>query len=324
MPTLTPFLLVHRHLDTVLAELPGAFDGDVEGVHRARIGTRRLREVLPLVLPSGRRQAKAKADDPSRIARRVRDAGRHLGRVRELDVIDAMLDRAGQRMASTADVVAAARRTLRERQHDERRAMVKAIERLKLDGVGDVVDKSRSVWTRTPLRLLRGSNWVDLMWARIAARGAEADEAVRRAPGVYLPKRAHNARIAVKKLRYAVEVALDTGVWPAERLLKDLRRIQGTLGDVHDAQVVVDSLDDLLGHDASSTEAATLKALFEDDIARAHAEYARRRERLFTIAAVCARAATRAIASGRQRRALVAASLVTAPLLLAARHSGDR
>ena len=300
-----------------MAHLSGSLDGDVESVHQARIATRRLREVLPLVFPTARRKAKAKANDPGRIAKRVRNAGRHLGRVRELDVMDAMLDRASQRMASTADVVAVARKTLRERQHAERRAMVKALERLKLDRVGDAVEKGRSVWTRAPLRLLRGSNWVDLMWSRITARGAEAADAVRRAPGVYLPNRAHDARIAVKKLRYAVEVAFDAGVWPAERLLKDLRRIQGSLGDVHDAQVLIDSLGDLLGSDASSTEAATLKALFEDDIARAHAEYARRRERVFAIAEACGRAAARERASRRQRRTLVAASVVAAPLLLA-------
>ena len=320
MATVTPSLLVQRHLDTMLEQLPRALDGDVEGVHQARIATRRLREALPFVLPSARR--KANPDDPDGLVRTVRNAGRHLGRVRELDVMDAMLDRASERIESTAGVVARAKTTVRERLRAERRGMVKAIERLELEDLRHLLTKHGSAWS--PLRLLTGSNWVDLMWQRIAARGADAADAVRRAPGVYLPNRAHKARIAVKKLRYGVEVARDTGIWPADRLLKDLRRIQGTLGDLHDAQVLVDGLDDLLGDDAESREASTLQALLRDDISRAHAEYVRRRERIFRIAEVCAHAAAREIASGRQRRALVAASLVTAPLFLSARNSGHR
>jgi CHAD domain-containing protein len=172
-----------------------------------------------------------------------------------------------------------------------------------------------------PARLIRHPEWIDALWTRIDARSAAAVEATRRAPGVYFPNRAHKARVAIKKLRYSVEVASETGQWHAERLIDDVRRIQGTLGDLHDAQVLLDALDGLLGDQAATPAAATLRALCEDDIGRGHAKYVRRRDRIFAIADACTRAAARGRRGWGSRRTLAAVSLVAAPLLLGVRAS---
>jgi CHAD domain-containing protein len=108
MATITPFLLIQRHLETILHHLPGTFDGDVESVHQARVAARRLREVLPYLPASG-------PGHPSGAADAIRSAGRYLGRVRDLDVMSGLLDRAGQRMPSTAAAVAAAKASLAAR-----------------------------------------------------------------------------------------------------------------------------------------------------------------------------------------------------------------
>ena len=92
MITCTPATLVHRHLETVLTQLPGVFDGDIESIHEARITTRRLREVLPL--SSGSRI--------EQVLETVRETGRQLGRVRDLDVMNAVLSSLSERVPAVA------------------------------------------------------------------------------------------------------------------------------------------------------------------------------------------------------------------------------
>jgi CHAD domain-containing protein len=88
----TPPQLLRRHFDDVLMHLKGALDGDPDSVHQARIATRRLRAVLPLVDNA----------NVERAAGAVRTAGRQLGRVRELDVIGNLLLSMSDRLPHTA------------------------------------------------------------------------------------------------------------------------------------------------------------------------------------------------------------------------------
>src|SRR5688572_3681144 len=78
--------LLAPRIAALLETLPAALDGDVSSVHRARVSSRRLREVLPpmrQLLPPGT------ADDARGEVRRVTRA---LGPVRELDVAQQLLD----------------------------------------------------------------------------------------------------------------------------------------------------------------------------------------------------------------------------------------
>jgi CHAD domain-containing protein len=308
MTTVNPSVLIQGHLEALLGHLPGTFNGDVDSVHQARVATRRIREILPLI-GDGR---------PEGFVKKIRDAGRALGRVRELDVMSSLLDAVGGRVAAAAGIAAIARRNLAERHRSERRAMVKALERLDLEVLCDALAHRRGMveWSRIPVALIRRPEWVGTLWARIESRSRDAADMVRRAPGVYFPNRAHRARVAVKKLRYSVEVAFDTGVWRPETVLKDLRRIQGILGDMHDVQVLLDALDDLLPGHAGSAELAALKELLDSDLDRYQAEYSKRRDRVFAIADVCARAAAEDRAGWSPRRTLVAASVIAAPLVM--------
>ncbi|NQW03344.1 MAG: CHAD domain-containing protein [Acidobacteria bacterium] len=87
-------------------ELPRAGRGDVAGVHRARVASRRLREALPLAAWAGA------APVAKRSRRTVRRLTRTLGRVRELDVTAALLDEAASRQGWPAVVVTQVSRIL--------------------------------------------------------------------------------------------------------------------------------------------------------------------------------------------------------------------
>src|SRR5690242_17675306 len=75
--------LIRQRITALGRLLAAARDGDVSSLHRARVATRRLREVLPLVAEG------AKGDKVTKSLRRLT---RILGPVRELDVALQILD----------------------------------------------------------------------------------------------------------------------------------------------------------------------------------------------------------------------------------------
>ena len=302
----TPPVLIERHFDTLLNNLEGALDGDVEGIHQARVATRRLREVLPLVDGDGRRATG-----------RIRSAGRHLGKVRELDVMSSLLDSLGSRIPTTAAAeLHSASQTLRTRRLESRREMVKALERLNLAELRDETLKDVSHWRW--MSRIRHGDWETRIWERVLERGEKAAAQAQRTHAVYLPNRAHRARVAIKKFRYALEVESETGLWRAETALKDLRRLQNMLGDVHDLQVLANTIVELtpVPDDGVSERRSALTGILEDDLAQRYAEYARRRDRVVRIAEACARVEHRREQRWRRRAPLVAAAVITAPALV--------
>jgi CHAD domain-containing protein len=193
--------------------------------------------------------------------------------------------------------------------------MVKALEQLDLWALRDLLTSQHGrllAWL--PRRTAR-RHWTRQVWTRIGTRSEAAAVAADHTPAIYMPNRAHRARVAVKKLRYAIEVAADMQIWRPGVILKDLRRLQDTLGEVHDLQVLVDSLDGLTPEEQRGTShSSPMRVLLEDDIARRYAEYIKRRDRIGRIAEACARAAR----SPRWRLPvpLVVASAFTAPLVI--------
>ena len=80
-----PSSLFRSRLHSVMSEMKGVREGKADAIHDARVGTRRLRELLPLVLDDDRLQD---------TRRQFRTAGRTLGQSRELDVSLELLGRA--------------------------------------------------------------------------------------------------------------------------------------------------------------------------------------------------------------------------------------
>jgi len=85
--------------------------------------------------------------------------------------------------------------------------------------------------------------WPGQLRRTIGERAAAARESVHHATGVYFPKRSHAARVALKKLRYALEIACAAGAGHATSdSLRDLKNTQDILGDLHDRHVLVTDL----------------------------------------------------------------------------------
>ena len=280
-----PHNLLHGELDTFERCLSGISDGEPESVHEARVATRRIRELLTvLASPSGGNHAQ--------LREAVKATGRSLGRVRELDVMEEHLRRTAAAVPVLSLLATAALTSLGQSQRKQRRKMIEQLEGLEIDRV---VRQARRV-ADEPCRRLATRNipWASAMWENVARHTARVTDELKRSGGVYFAERAHAARIAVKKLRYAMEVAHGTRQWQPPHLLKDLRRIQGALGDAHDGQVLVDQLPTLIHEGTPGSERLVeLRGVLEADIDRHYKRYLACRDRLATICAVCERRAHR-------------------------------
>jgi CHAD domain-containing protein len=173
-----------------------------------------------------------------KLTRRLRKAGRQLGRVRDIDTQTQLLDRIlrvdrGWLLRELRDALGpeADRRweTLSPRK------LASRLERLVAE-LSAVSDKPRAPQADRTMR------WA--AQARLARRSRDVRDAVRAAGAIYEPEQLHSVRIAVKKLRYAAEVASDAGAAIDTGDLALLKRVQTTLGRQHDAQVLLDHVRD--------------------------------------------------------------------------------
>jgi CHAD domain-containing protein len=202
--------------------------GEHNGVHQARVATRRLREAVPVLtagVKGGGKTARAK--------RKIRRLTRALGVVRELDVTMRILDELARRPGIPRNALEDVRaHVLSER--DERRKVM--FERLETVNTQKLVRRLHSVVAS----LTEGDAdaWRHTLSVRILKRAKRFSAAVLEAGHIYAPERLHQVRIAVKKLRYALELADDGGVGAAHPLVGELKRAQETLGRLHDLQVL--------------------------------------------------------------------------------------
>lgn len=269
-----PDSILRARLDELTRLLPGVRNADVDAVHDARVVTRRLRELLPI---SGASQS-----DLADALAPIRSAGRAMGEVRELDVLDSLLDDLDGRATFAVRALAEIRRNVRDAQVSARRRLTKSLERIALDSFETQLRQGTG---RSAMHF--GSRWPHRLRARVGDRAIALGEALQRVTGVYMPNRSHTTRVAVKKLRYALEIANDTALWPAPPPAKALRRAQAALGDMHDLQVLVERVEQTTPEAGDVREWTWLHDLLKADIGRQHRLFAERRERLDTAVAAC-------------------------------------
>jgi CHAD domain-containing protein len=309
-----PVTVLQTQIDALLRQLPAVRDADVEGVHQARVATRRLREALPLF-------ARSYPADVKRVRKLVKRAGRRLGRVRELDVMRADLERRAGRIPMAMPAVDAARKTLARRHDAARRRLIKVLDRLRLDRREQLRLRHRGDWWRPFAGPARG--WAAVLWQRIERRADDLSRAIDHCGGVYFPNRVHAVRVGAKKLRYSAELAGLAGLWRCVEAVNDLKQTQDTLGHLHDAQVLLESMDELVGDSARGREVTLLKDDLQGEIAERHAKYLSQRDRLRAAARACADAADALRVRRRPVLPVVALSAVAVDaglLLLAARE----
>ncbi|HEV3060606.1 MAG TPA: CHAD domain-containing protein [Vicinamibacterales bacterium] len=271
--------LLKQRLNRFTRVLPDVEKGDMRALHRTRVASRRLRELVPVLQLEG--------DIARKLSRRLRKVTAQLGTVRELDALLLLIDDLQASLPMHRDALRRVGAAVVKSRDRARKALA---DRLPADEMwrlarklGRVLEELRSeetgVWARAGA--LAGA--VD---TRVAHRAARLTEALRVSGAVYLPERLHAARIAVKKLRYALELSADR----SPSTLRSLERMQAVLGRMHDFQGLIDRVRDV---QASLTppslpvwrELDALIISLDEACRRLHARYVRERESLRAMAA---------------------------------------
>jgi CHAD domain-containing protein len=229
-PAPSPFEELRSRLRHQLAEIerhdPGTRLGrDPESLHDMRVGVRRLRALLR----AGRELV---AGDTVELDERLKELGRILGEVRDLDVLLARLDaeaaELGGEDAKRAASLLAALRTERSGSRSRLLGALRSDEYLALlDDTARTIDELEPSGSAATL---------DELTSKAAAK---LRKAVRKLPEEPANEELHAVRKKGKRARYAAELA------GRYRLVKRAKKLQDVLGEHQDAVVAAERLREL-------------------------------------------------------------------------------
>lgn len=296
---ITPHTLFRTQIHTLRGTLPGVLDGMEASIHDARIATRRIRELLPLLGDPKRRKS---MED---LYLRFKRLGRSLGRVRDADVRVTLLATLETRMPHAAPSLVVLRQQREQERLELLRKLIKRLERLEAVRMIEMLDEQRlSLAGALSGGVRAGHNWKRDLRYTLRERSAATAEAIEHATGVYFPDRAHAARIAIKKMRYAMEIAHETA-GDRTASIRELKKAQDVLGDLHDRQELVDNLTGTCPADQPEIvhQVSLVKQVIDAENHDLHARYLARRRAILDICADERRALQRS-----PMRSLVAAS----------------
>ena len=290
MPVTRRSELLKVRLDRFSRALHGMEKGDISALHRARVASRRLRELLPVLqLDHG---------TANKLNRRLRRVTERLGTVRELDVLLLLIDELHISRRVRTGPIARVGVAISKSRDDARKRL---FHHLPIDGLwrmarklDKLVDQLAKREESTRVQPRRGADTAKSGWrwaidARLAKRASRLRAAVDEAGAVYLPERLHDVRLAIKKMRYAVELAGDASGAKREADLRALTRGQEILGRMHDLQMLIDRVRDVQAALAPPSLGVwrDLDAVVEsldEDCRRLHARYMRARVQLLAVA----------------------------------------
>ena len=226
-----------KRLDAFTYELEGIEAGNVEAVHHARVASRRLRELLPLL--------ELDRDVTRNLSRRLRKVTNQLGAVREADVLMLLMQEISKdsrypEMAVKQIGGTAARAGAVARERLSTKLPTAKLKRLarKLERVSKGLDSNEAGTDRRGASSPRSVRlWA--LEAQLTRRASRVREAVEAAGAVYVPEPLHGVRIAVKKLRYVAELAAGS---TRKRIAADiaaLKAVQDLLGRLHDFEMLL-------------------------------------------------------------------------------------
>jgi CHAD domain-containing protein len=269
-----PSGILRKRVDALTDELQQVPAGDVEAIHRTRVAIRRLRELLPIAV--------ADRQTARELGRRLRDANRVLGPVRELDVLgelvaDLQRERwySADALRSIGRAVKGARRKAGKRLEPCARKLGKLATPIE-DVIADL--DSRGV---ANLRKVR-RDWLWAVQARVVHRACRMQSAMDRAGVLYASGPLHDVRVAIKKLRYTIELSDECGdVQPGA--VNTLKGAQDLLGRQHDLDTLLmwgRQVQASATRHASWRELAALTRAIEGDCRELHARYIRERAAL--------------------------------------------
>jgi CHAD domain-containing protein len=294
--------LLKTRLDQFTRVLNAVEQGDVRGLHRARVASRRLRELMPML--------QLDHDKSRKLSRRLKKVTRRLGAVRELDVLLLLVDELHVARRGRAGSLGRVGISVAKDRDDARKRLETRlpIERMRRLGekLNRLVEELRVI-EAAPARATARS-WSAAVDAQVAARAARLAAAMNDAGAMYLPERLHAVRIAMKKVRYALELANELSGTKRDPQLMALKRGQELLGRMHDLQVLIERVRQVQASLAppNVTIWRNLDALInslEDECRVLHARYMRLRERLMAAAEALSARTAGAATNGLSRRA---------------------
>ena len=226
-------------------------EGDPDAIHDMRVAARRIRSVLRELEEMGAFQSR----EPRALRKRLREVSRRLGAVRDLDII---LERIAAELQPTSvargdpsdETIADAIAHLQEQRADAYATARRKIKRAKYTRLRDELlrfdpapDASAG---KGPCPLVRGYAG-GALWSRYEAL-MRCESAIDLGDAVGM----HQARIAAKRLRYALEMftpALGQDVEPVRRALIEF---QERFGALQDTIVALRALAEVATHNGSS------------------------------------------------------------------------
>lgn len=232
-----------RKIDADVARLreawPAAIGGDAAAMRHVRIATRRLRVALEAAARIGNRRR------VESLTRRLKAIGRLLGPARDLGVTRDLL---ASELEAHPDEARALERATRAIKRYEKTVVIKMrrkADRMDIDEVARKLGDAARAVDAGPRQLQSAVAFL------LATRVARAERSLAACGALYEPETLHGLRVAVKKLRYAVEFAASFSM-AQRRLAYRLKPHQRRLGLWHDRVVLQRSLREA---DASSSGA---------------------------------------------------------------------
>ncbi len=224
--------------ENVIAQVPNALDPTgTKGIHHTRVAIRRLRSALRAIeLVVGDHPAKA-------ASKKLKALADTLGDVRDEDVVIDELKRLSEECDEGP--IRTGICSLIQRSSDRRKsAFAELQDELTPDFQQDLCHRFETS-LGSLLGKIRHSKRSDIQAFGGEIVGALLKDLNRFGVKLYDPfdrKALHSARIATKRLRYAIDLLADCWGEQAERFSKECARMQGFLGDAHDRDVWMDEL----------------------------------------------------------------------------------
>lgn len=268
----TPAFILDQQTSILRTQLDGVYDGQIEAIHDARVATRRIRELLSLAPPRGG------ADSGTDVPDTYREVGRALGKVRDIDVQIGLIRDLERHAPQTAPTLVVVRQDHERDRLAKVRRLIKTLERLDVEAM---LRSTRGRHPAGPRSMVAARGWREHLRRLLLERARTADERISHATGVYFPNRAHNARIAIKKLRYAAEISLEIGGSELRKPIKALRKGQEVLGALHDRKVLAETLARYSDRDhVDPDHIALTEQVLDGEVGDLHARYLTRRSGL--------------------------------------------
>ena len=230
-------------------------DLDPEGVHQARVATRRLRSDLRTFRPLvDRAWSTSLRDELGWIAE-------ILGAVRDGDVLLVRLRaRATELPGELGDAALPVLATLKESRDASYRALLDA---LRSERYVQLLDRLVEAAHAPVLRDEAGAPAVDAVPALVRRPWHKLEKRASRLPDEPTGAQLHEIRIRTKRVRYAAEAAAPVAGKPAGALARAAARLQDVLGDLNDAGVAAGWLDEWAAHAGPGDAARAAETLAE-------------------------------------------------------------